>query len=161
MTDALLAYAAWLDAVGLAQWSRASPWIYPIANIAHLLGLVMLVGGIGVVDLRLAGLWRALPAAALSRALTPVALAGLAIMVASGTLLFAADGAALAASDTFHRKLVLIALALANALAFRLIWQRRVNAGQELPLPLGRAMAALSLLLWLAVGTLGRLIAYS
>ena len=35
----------------------------------HLLGLVMLVGAIGAVDLRIVGAWRSLPIAALSRAL--------------------------------------------------------------------------------------------
>jgi hypothetical protein len=158
---ALLALAGWLDAAGVSHWARGGAWVYPVVNSLHLLGLVMLVGSIGVVDLRLAGLWRRLPAAALSRALTPVALCGLALLVASGTLLFAADGAALARSDTFHRKLVLIALALANALLFRLAWQRRVEAGEEMPPLVGRLSAGVSLLLWLAVGTLGRMIAYS
>lgn len=160
MEGALLGWAAWLDAVGVSHWARSDAWAYPVANTLHLLGLVMLVGGIGVVDLRLAGLWRAIPAAPLSRALTPVALAGLAVIVASGTVLFAADGTALARSVTFHSKLVLIGLALANALLFRLAWQRRVEAGEPVP-PLARTLAAASLLLWLSVGTLGRWIAYS
>jgi hypothetical protein len=157
---ALLGWAEWLDAAGVSQWSRGSAWAYPVANTFHLLGLVMLVGGIGVVDLRLAGLWRNLPVASLSRALTPVALVGLVILAASGTILFAADGAALAGSATFHRKLVLVAVALANALVFRLVWQRRVEAGGSVP-PLARLVAAASLLLWLSVATLGRWIAYS
>lgn len=156
MEAALLALAGTLDAAGVSQWSRASPWVYPVANIVHLLGLVMLVGGIGIVDLRTLGLWRAIPLVELSRALTPVAIAGLALQAVSGTILFAADGAALARSGTFQLKLVLIALALANALLFRRLWR-----GAE-PVPfVGRAMAAASLLLWLWVGALGRLIAYS
>src|SRR3546814_12453572 len=88
----------------------------------------MLVGGIGVVDLRVIGLGRRLPMAELSRALTPVAVAGLVLMAASGSILFAADGAALARSAIFERKLILIAAALANAAAFR--WsseERRVG----------------------------------
>jgi hypothetical protein len=158
---ALLAFAGWLEAAGLGPWARGGSSVYPFVNSVHLLGLVMLVGGIGVVDLRLAGLWRSLPAAALSRALTPVALCGLALLVLSGSVLFAADGTALARSATFHRKLVLIALALANALLFRLVWQRRVEAGGEVPPLIGRASALASLAMWLGVGTLGRLIAYS
>lgn len=160
MEAALLGVAGWLDAAGISLWARSGSWVYPVANSFHLLGLLMLVGGISVVDLRLAGLWRTLPAAALSRALTPVAIAGLAILAASGTILFAADGAALAASATFQWKLALVLIALANALAFRLWWQKRVEAGAE-PGPAARAMAGLSILLWLSVGTLGRWIAYS
>lgn len=161
MEAALLGFAQWLDAVGVGPWARDGSWAYPLVNSVHLLGLVMLVGGIGVVDLRLAGLWRGLPAAALSRALTPVALAGLGLLVLSGCVLFAADGTALARSTTFHRKLVLIALALANALLFRLVWQRRVAAGDDVPPLIGRTSAAASLAMWLGVGALGRLIAYS
>lgn len=161
MEAALTAFAHGLDAMGVGPWARGSVWAYPFVNSVHLLGLVMLVGGIGVVDLRLAGLWRGLPAAALSRALTPVALAGLALLVLSGTVLFAADGLALARSATFHRKLMLIALALANALLFRLVWQRRVEAGEGVPPLIGRTSAAASLAMWLGVGAPGRLIAYS
>ena len=160
MEAALLAFAGWLDAAGVSQWARSGTWPYPVANTLHLLGLVMLVGAIGVVDLRIAGLWRTIPAGQLSRALTPVAIAGLVILATAGVVLFAADGAALARSTTFHRKLVLIGLALANAIAFRLLWQKRIEAGEEAP-PIARAMAGLSILLWLSVGALGRWIAYS
>lgn len=153
------AIAVWLDAAGLRAFAGGDN--YPWINSVHLLGLVMLVGAIGVVDLRIAGVWRGLPMAGLSRALTPVAVAGLLILVASGSLLFAADGVALTRSDTFLRKLVLIALALANAIAFRLTWQRRMGEwGDVAPMP-ARIMAAASVLLWLMVGLQGRLIAYS
>lgn len=161
MEATLLGLVGWLDAVGVSQWARSANWAYPAANTLHLLGLVMLVGSIGVVDLRLAGAWRNIPAAPLSRALTPVAIAGLIMLVATGLVLFAADGKALAGSSTLHRKLVLVALALANAVVFRAIWQKRVEAGEDLPLLTGRVLAVASLLLWLAAGTMGRLIAYS
>src|SRR3546814_5025686 len=40
----------------------------------YLFGLVLLVGSIGIVDLRLVGAFRALPLASLARALTPLGL---------------------------------------------------------------------------------------
>ena len=123
----LIAAADWLDAAGLGPWARGSGRVYPVANSFHLLGLVMLVGGIGVLDLRIAGLWRGLPIEALSRALTPVAVIGLAVMAASGVVLFAADGRSLAGSGIFRTKLVLIALALADAAAFRWRWGHRIG----------------------------------
>ena len=160
MEGALLAAAGWLDAIGFGPWARGSGLVYPIANTLHLLGLVMLVGGIGVVDLRVAGLWRRIPIEPLSRALTPVAIVGLIVMAASGSVLFAADGRALAASGIFHRKLVLIALALANAVAFRWIWGDRIGGWLGQVPVAARVMALVSIALWLAVGTLGRWIAY-
>lgn len=160
MEPALTAAAAWLDAVGIGPWSRGSALVYPIANSLHLLGLVMLVGGIGVVDLRIIGLWRSLPMASLSRALTPIAIAGLALTAVSGAILFAADGTALARSTIFERKLIIIAAALANASAFRLIWRAHITGWASTAPGAARAMAAASLLLWLAAGASGRWIAY-
>jgi hypothetical protein len=156
----ILSAAQWLDAVGIGPWAREGALTYPIANTLHLLGLVMLVGGIAVVDLRVLGLWQRLPLEALSRALTPVAVMGFVIMVPTGVVLFAADGQALAGSDIFERKLVLIVLALANAAAFRVLFGRRLSGWGGVAPHAARMMAALSLLLWLAVGTLGRFIAY-
>jgi hypothetical protein len=157
---ALLALAGGLQSAGIEQWARGTPWAYPWANVLHIVGVVMLVGGIGVVDLRVAGLWGRLPLEALSRALTPIAVAGLALQFASGLVLFAADGAALAASGTFHAKLVLLAVALANAFAFRAYWRRHRSGGSFAPPVLARISAVFSLTLWLAIATLGRLIAY-
>ena len=153
MIDAL---AAAIEASALGGFARGSAWAYPIANLVHLLGLVLLLGGIGIADLRLIGLFPALPRAALLRALTPVAIAGLALLALSGPILFAADATALARSSTFRWKLALIAIALLNALAFRLLKLGR----SDRPGAIERPLAALSLLLWLTVAALGRLIAY-
>jgi hypothetical protein len=157
----LLAAAQGLDAIGVGPWARGSGIVYPVANSFHLLGLVMLVGGIGVVDLRIAGLWRSLPLEPLSRALTPVAITGLLVMAASGVVLFAADGRSLAGSGIFRTKLVVIALALANAVAFRWHFGHRAGGWSGAMPAAARAMAMVSILLWLAAGTLGRWIAYS
>lgn len=155
------AFAEAVQASGFGEWAAGSSLAYPLANTVHLLGLVMLVGGIGVVDLRLAGAFRALPPAALSRALTPIAIAGLALMVPSGAVMFAADAASLVGSPVFRWKLALIVLALANAVAFRLLWRHRLADWDAGAPAAGRVMAAVSILLWLTIGTLGRMIAYS
>ena len=157
-----------MDLTAFGQAIQASPFgawaggeAYPFANLIHILGLVMLVGGIGIVDLRLAGLFRRIPAEPLSSALTPLAIAGLLLMIPSGATMFAADASALVNSSTFRTKLILIALALANALAFRFLWQGRIEQWDVDPPIWGRLMAAASILLWLSVAALGRWIAYS
>jgi hypothetical protein len=134
---------------------------YPYANLIHILGLVMLVGGIGILDLRLIGLFRRIPAEALASALTPIAIAGLLLMIPSGLTMFAADAKSMAASATFQRKLVLIAVALANAILFRWVWSRRSADWDSAPPLGGRLMAGASLLLWLTIAAHGRMIAYS
>ena len=158
--DILDAVAGAAQASDFGAWARASSLAYPVANLAHLLGLLLLVGGIGIVDLRVLGLFRGLPLAALSRALTPLAAAGLVLMLMSGATMFAADAATLATSATFRWKLALIALALSNAAAFRLRFGRLVDGPPDAPAP-ARLLAGLSLSLWLTIATLGRMIAYT
>ncbi|UTP37766.1 hypothetical protein M9M90_10945 [Phenylobacterium sp. LH3H17] len=159
--DAAVALAEVLQGSAFGAWARGSSFAYPAANLTHLLGLVMLVGGVGLLDLRLFGLFRAIPVASLWWVLTPIGVAGLLLMVSSGFVMFAADAGALAVSDTFRRKLMLITLALLNAGAYRLAWRGRLADWDAAAPPIARALALTSLLLWLSVAALGRLIAYT
>lgn len=140
----------------MARWASGDAWAYPIANVAHVLGAIMLVGAIGFLDVRILGYAHALPTDKLARAATPIALCGFAVMVISGAVLFLADVRALAQSPLFLAKLAVIALAGLNALAFRLRW--RVITDE--PEVLAKLLAAASLSLWVAAAVLGRLIAY-
>ena len=158
------AFARFAEAVGssdFGQWASGSALAYPVANVVHLLGLVMLVGAIGIVDLRLMGAFRTVPVAPLYRSLIPVAIAGLLLMIPSGATMFAADTAGMAGSAVFRLKIGLVAVAVANAVAFHWLWRRRIDEWEPAPPVAGRLMAAVSVMLWLTIGTLGRMIAYS
>ena len=161
MSAALARFAEAVAMSGIGQWAGGSAMAYPVANVVHLLGLVMLVGSIGVVDLRLMGAFQSIPAAPLYRSLIPVAITGLALMVPSGATMFAADASTFAASTVFRWKIGLVAVAIANAVAFHLQWRHRIDQWDAAPPIAGRSMAAVSLMLWLTIGTLGRMIAYS
>ncbi|MFK8250814.1 DUF6644 family protein [Ancylobacter terrae] len=158
------AAAGWalaLQQSALGAFVRDSLWIYPAANLVHLLGLTLLIGPIIVLDLRLLGVGRGIvSAAAASRLLTPFALAGIVLLLPSGVLLFAADAASLASSPLFQIKLALVGLALFNALAFRRAWNGRLADWDRDPPLAGRWQAGCSIGLWLAAGFCGRMIAY-
>lgn len=154
----LEAIGDWVAATQFAEWAASSPYAYPAANTVHVLALALLLGGIGIVDLRLLGMFRSLPLQPLARALVPVAATGVAILAASGSILFAADAEAVASSGTFRLKLVLIAIALANVALFRLLYGR---SPADPPPLLARVLALTSLLLWTSVAIAGRMIAYS
>ena len=64
---------------------RASRWVYPLVNTAHVVGIALLVGAIAPLDLRLLGLWRGVPLHLLARVLQPVAVAA-ASAIDSGTI---------------------------------------------------------------------------
>ena len=121
---------------------------------------MLLVGGIGIVDLRLAGAFRSLRPAALLTALTPLAVAGVLLLVLSGAVMFAADARSVAANPMFHRKLMLIALGLLNAGLFGWLWRRRVDGWGDAVPPGARAAGIASLGFWLLAAAFGRLIAY-
>jgi hypothetical protein len=85
-----------------------------------------------------------------------VAVFGFLLAATAGLLLFATDARAYAASPLFRAKLVFIALALVNALALRTIdWRRAEPSSRRIAVAGGA-----SIVLWLAVIVLGRLIGY-
>ena len=136
---------------------RESTLAYPLVNALHIVGVALLFGAIVPLDLRLAG-WRgeAAPLDGLSRLLLPVAIFGFLLAAGAGLLLFATDARAYAQSPLFLAKISLIALALANALALRrLDWRRAPSPGRRVA-----AAGIASILLWLGVIVLGRLIGY-
>lgn len=156
----------WADRLAetpLAIWVKSSVWAYPLLETAHVIGLALLFGAIAMMDLRLLGVGRHLRVEALGRHLLPAAWTGFAINAVSGGLLFLSDAAEFAANTAFRLKLVLIALAGINALWFHARVYSRAGAwdreGGGSPVS-AKAAALLSLLLWLAVITAGRMIAY-
>lgn len=154
------AWAAALEASGLGVLMRESAVLYPLANIAHILGLVLFAGSILLLDLRLLGFARSLPALAVSRALTPLMLFGLAVQIASGVLLFSADARPLWNNPVMQVKAALIVLGLANALVFRALWNRRLADWDAAAPAIARTQAGLSLLVWLGVAICGRFAGY-
>jgi len=154
-------WAAALEASALGEWMRGAVWAYPAVNLLHLLGMVLLVGAIVLLDLRLLGVGRRLPLPEVSALLTPVSIAGLLVMLATGPLLFAADAGPLSVQPLLQVKLLWIVLGVANALLFRSWWGRRLADWDDRPPAMGRVQAAASLVIWLGVAAMGRLIAYA
>jgi hypothetical protein len=156
----VLAWAAWLEQSALGVWMRTSSVAYPLVNVIHVFGLVLLVGSMLLLDLRLMGFVRRFPAPDVSDILTPLAIAGLLALIGSGVLLFAADAGPLLDNPLFPIKLLFIALGIINALVFRAVWRPRMAQWDSRPPLAGRLQAVASLLTWIVAGTLGRLLAY-
>jgi len=152
-----------LEASALATALSGSVWVYPLVNAGHVLGVALLVGAIVPMDLRLLGAWPAVPLAPLCRVLAGCAAAGLLLAAVCGALLFVTGASDYLASNLFVAKMTLVALATTNALTLRLsgfhACLRAADAGQALPHRV-RAGAAVSLLAWLVVLILGRLVGY-
>ena len=60
------AWLVWLEGSAVAMAMRQWVWLYPIVEIVHIIGFVILVGAAAMFDLRLLGLSRQLPVADLA-----------------------------------------------------------------------------------------------
>jgi len=143
-----------LQQLALAQAIRTSVWAFPLLEIVHIAALAAMFGSVLMVELRVFGLARALPLPALGRLGAAVGVSALVVIVASGSLMFLTDAAGYAGNRAFVVKLVLIAAAATNMVAFH------ARGSLQRTDRVAKLQAAVSLLLWLAVIAAGRLIAY-
>jgi hypothetical protein len=141
---------------------RQSPWLYPVANVGHIVALVVFAGAVAVMDVRLlGGLAATAPGRVTARA-RRVVIAAFILMVATGFVLFTAEASHLILNPVFLFKVALIGAGLANIAVFELGAVRTVAylpPGVAMPLAAKRA-AMLSLAIWIAVAACGRSIAY-
>ena len=151
-----------VEATGLGRFMRDALWAYPVTESIHIIGLGLLFGSIAVVDLRLIGAGRGVPAAALVRYAVPWSLLGFALAAMSGLMMFTAHASEFIEQPVFLLKMTLIFTAGVNAAMLRVGVLQRAStwpADALLP-PRVRVAAALSLVLWMGVIACGRLIAY-
>lgn len=157
MTDFLTS----VENTSLGVWVRESGsiWSYPTIVFLHSLGLTMLVGINAAIDLRLLGYAPGVAVASMKR-LFPLMYAGFWLLMGSGIALTVADAATMLVSSIFWIKMALIALALVNLVAIKMLaFSKRVYVHEPVPVRI-RLLAATSLFLWLAAIAAGRLTAY-
>ena len=137
-------------------------WWWAFMMDLHFLGLVLLIGSVGALDLRIMGFAKRLPLEPLHR-LVPFALAGFGINLVTGLLAFIGMPEFYTLDYAFWVKLLAILLLGVNAAAFYLTGVfsgvRDMGPGEDAPLS-AKLVAASSLILWFAVIILGRYIQY-
>ena len=151
-----------LERSPLAAAMRGDLWLYPIVEIFHIAGFVILVGAVVMFDLRLLGFSRDVSTRALARHLLPWSAGALIIIVPTGLMMFSAHASEFVGNRAFVTKITLIMLALTNAAAFHVGVFRTVGQWDtQVPAPVGAKLHAwASLLIWGTVISCGRLIAY-
>lgn len=142
-----------------SPWSHAMSmyeWVFPAVQSLHFIGFAMLIGTIAIVDLRLLGLgMRRQAPVELVADLAPWTLAGIAVMLTTGALMFSTDAVAYHNNPSFQFKMVCLMLAL----LFHFTLHRRAVRPNVPPIA-AKLAAATSLLLWTAVVGGGRMIAF-
>jgi hypothetical protein len=156
------AWLVWLEHTGLGVAMRQWRWLYPVVEILHIFGIVLLAGAAAMWDLRLLGVSRRLPVSLMERHLLPWARVGFAVVLPTGLMMFVAHAMEMATNPAFQVKVALISLALLNAGLFHRGVFRSVegwDVERVAPVP-ARIAAGVSLVLWAGVIACGRLLAY-
>jgi hypothetical protein len=160
----ILAFCEWLAATPWSIALHESLYVYPLVESAHVLTLGLFVGTLTIVDLRLLGLaFRSLPVSEVCARLLPWTVAGFAVMVLTGLLLFYAIPVRTYQSVWFRVKVCLLLAAGVNAWVYHRRVERDRARWDAAPKPPrgARIAAATSLALWSGVIVMGRMIAYN
>ena len=152
---------AWLEGLAWTTALRESPFGYPLIETSHVACIVVFAGLVIMMDLRLVGLaFTNAPLAQIQRRLFPWQMASFVPSTATGILLFCVDPLRYYRNVFFLAKLVLLALAGLNALAFHLKTYRRADGWDEdtQVTAIARLAGGASLLLWSLIIVSSRLI---
>ena len=132
----------------------AHPWAYPMLEVAHILGIALILGNLVLLEMRVFGLAADLPVEGLARLSLALVGIGFSVAAASGLLMFATQAEELLANRAFTAKMLLLMLAACNA-----GWFHGRRSLQRLDVG-AKALMVVSTVIWLLVVTCGRWIAY-
>jgi hypothetical protein len=151
----------WLKMSPVGVFVRDTVWAFPTLQSLHFIGMCMLVGVVGAIDLRVLGAARGLPIHPLHK-LLPVAFIGFGINLITGFFFFCHDPYVYSFNIAFRLKMLFIVVAGLNALWFQFgafadvdKWGAGADASR-----LAKFISALSLFIWFAIITAGRFIAF-
>lgn len=154
----IISFCKWCDNTLIAQAIRNSRIAFPIIENFHLFALTVLLGTLVVLALRQFGLvYKSQTISEVAAALRPWNRWSLAVMLASGILLFLSEAMKCYGNIPFRFKMIFLFFALLFQFT---IYNRIVkNEGASAPVG-GKIAAAVALCLWFGVGLAGRAIGF-
>ena len=156
------AFGAWLETTRLSHYVTGHSWVWPTCETLHFIGLALLFGNVGLLDLRLLGVAKRLPVAPLGRFIRWGVL-GFVINLVTGALFFIGTPSQYLGNIAFQLKLLLIVLAGVNLVVFYVTGVGRqveaLGAGDDAPAA-AKVIAATSLVLWVGVMFFGRMLPF-
>jgi hypothetical protein len=151
----------WITGTWLSAFVLNYRWVWPISESLHFCGLVLMVGTVGMFDLRLLGVGKGISPAVLHRSLR-FGIAGFAVSVLTGALFIAGTPDQYFYNNAFKVKVVCLTLLGLNAALFYGLEFGRVKVlGPDDDAPHGaKVIASISLTLLIAIMCAGRMLTF-
>ena len=156
----MIDFLIWLEETRPSTWMRESGGAFFSSLVFHSIGMAFVAGIHVVTDLRILGVAPGVPRSLMRRYL-PVLWASLVVVTLSGLALLLAYPAKALTNPVFYFKLAAIVAAL---WIMRALMRGVLGDSRHDPVPAPRrekVLAAVSLVLWVAVITSGRFLAYT
>jgi uncharacterized membrane protein len=160
------AIAQFLTVPGMQAFVNAHSWVWPVCEMIHYVGMSLIIGVIGILDLRILGLFKSIPLAGL-RPFVPWAVVGFIGNMLTGIVFVTGTntGAAFYIDNlSFHLKMLFLVLAILNLAIFRLGGLEKkvyeTPAGADAPAA-AKIVSLFSLVAWVLVIAGGRLLMYN
>ena len=161
LNQVLHAIEVYLRHTPQGEFLRTAMWGWPIFESLHFLGMSLLLGTVGVFDLRLLGFARRIPIAALHR-LIPIGISGFVINMVTGICFISATPDQYLFNKAFYWKVTFLTIAGLNVMIFYARTFRRLleSPPDNAPPLAARLAGGVSLLAWIGVMSAGRLLTF-
>jgi hypothetical protein len=144
----------WIERSPVGEFMRGSRAIFPIVESVHLVGLALFVGTLLLTNLGLLGIaMRRQPAHQVAAALAPWTWTGFGLLMLTGPLMFTAQAAKWHDNPIFWVKMLLLVVAAGFQLSVR-------GAIASAEVRQAKRIGATSLLLWISIGILSKMMEF-
>jgi hypothetical protein len=160
--EQLAPWEIWVRSTDLHFFVIRHEWVWRLCETLHYLGLSLLLGTVGLFDLRVLGFAKGIAPRAIHR-LVPWGVGGYAVNILTGIMFFAGHPDQYFYNNAFRFKALFMVVAGINIVAFYgtgvFKEMKALAPGASAPLRT-RIIAGTSLTLWLAVLVCGRLLTF-
>jgi hypothetical protein len=160
----IIAFLKTLEESGLATRIRDSLFLFPLLESTHVFGLALVFGTIAIIDLRLLGIASTeRPFERMASDILKWTWAAFALTALTGALMFITNARVYYHNFFFRTKMLLLVLTAINMLVFEVTAGRKIQAWDRAPSAprVGKAVAVLSLGMWISIIFMGRLIGFT
>jgi hypothetical protein len=161
------AFSDFLISLGIGDYVAARDWVWPFCETLHFVGMCVLLGTVGVVDLRILGVAKGIPIHLLERFI-PLGVIAFAVNAITGFIFIAGNPVGgpmeYLTNLSLQLKMLLVLIAGINLLIFYFAGFQRSLAGVPADgdaTGAAKAVAAVSLTAWIFVIIFGRFIMYN